>query len=202
MTRRFAPSDFDAAFYRRFYRDPETRVSDLAEVVRLARFVHAYLAYLRLPIESVLDVGCGLGHWRAAMRKLGIRARYRGTEVSPLMCRRYGWTQVSIADWRARPPADLVVCRSVLQYLARDEAVAAIANLAASCRFALYFEVLTMRDWRRLVDRSRTDGTVHLRSAAWYRKHLRQHFRDLGGGVFLHRSAPASLYDIETRDIS
>lgn len=202
MTSRFAPDDFDAAFYRRFYRDPATRVSDLAEVVRLARFVHAYLAYLRLPIESVLDVGCGLGHWRTAMRKLGVGARYQGIEVSPLMCRRYGWTQVSIADWRAKPKADLVVCRSVLQYLTRDEAVRAIANLAASCRFALYFEVLTRRDWRRLVDRTRTDGAVHLRSAAWYRRQFKTHFRDLGGGVFLRRTAPAPLYDMETRDIS
>jgi SAM-dependent methyltransferase len=200
MSRRFTPGDFDAAFYRRFYRDPATRVSDLAEVVRLARFVHAYLGYLRLPIASVLDIGCGLGHWRAAMRKLKLGAQYRGTEVSPLMCRRYGWAQVSIADWRAKPRADLVVCRSVLQYLTRAEAERAIVNLAASCRFALYFEVLTRRDWTRLVDRARTDGSVHLRSAAWYRKRLGKHFRDLGGGLFLRRSAPVSFYEMETRD--
>jgi trans-aconitate methyltransferase len=199
--KRFAPEDFDAAFYRRFYGDPATRVSDLAEVTRLARFVHAYLAYLRLPIASVLDIGCGLGHWRTAMRKLGVRAQYRGTEVSPLMCRRYGWARASITDWRARPPADLVVCRSVLQYLARDEAERALANLAASCRYALYLEVLTRRDWERLVDRKRTDGAVHLRSAAWYRKRLKAQFRDLGGGLYLRRTAPVSLYDLETRDV-
>ena len=73
---------FDAAYYRRFYEDPSTRVIDRAAVARLVRFVAAYLSHLGLPLRSVLDLGCGIGLWRDALQKVAPRARYQGVEVS------------------------------------------------------------------------------------------------------------------------
>ena len=69
---------------------------------------------------------------------------------------------------------DLVVCHDVLQYLDDAGAARALVNLARLARGALYFSVLTRRDWRQAADQSRTDRDVHLRSADWYQRRLRR----------------------------
>jgi hypothetical protein len=63
----------------------------------------------------------------------------------------------------------------------------------------LYFEVLTQEDWQRHVDQRNTDGKAHLRSADWYRKKLARSFRPLGGGVYLRKTYPAVLFELEAR---
>jgi hypothetical protein len=85
----------------------------------------------------------------------------------------------------------------VLQYLPDAEARRAIANLARLTRAALYVSALTAEDWRDNCDRSRTDRDVHLRSGAWYRRHLRKSFRYIGVGVWLRRDVAAILWDLE-----
>lgn len=199
-----ATERFDAAYYERFYGDPHTRVSDAATIRRLAAFVGAYLAHLGLPVRHVLDVGCGMGHWRPAVRRVWPKARYHGVEHSQHLCERFGWTQGSIVDFdplrvKRNGRFDLVVCQGVLQYLTAAEAERAIANLAACCDGALYLEALTRFDWERNVDRQRTDGNVHLRSGTWYRQRLDRHFVDAGGGVFLSARAGVTLFELEGR---
>lgn len=198
------PADgaFDAAYYARFYDDPRTRVSDLATIRKLAAFVAGYLRYLDVPVRSILDVGCGRGHWHTAARELWPRAAYRGVEYSQHLCERHGWIQGSVTDLDVRRATgreafDLVVCQGVLQYLDDDGAAAALRNLGRWCRGALYLEALTDQDWRENCDRSRTDGDVHLRSGAWYRERLRRDFTACGGGVFVHRSAGVTLFELE-----
>jgi 2-polyprenyl-3-methyl-5-hydroxy-6-metoxy-1,4-benzoquinol methylase len=56
---------FDEAYYQRFYFDPKTSVADPQHIERLGAFVCSYLQYLRVPVRRVLDVGCGIGLWRA-----------------------------------------------------------------------------------------------------------------------------------------
>jgi chemotaxis methyl-accepting protein methylase len=124
-------------------------------------------------------------------------ASYTGIEVSEYLCRELGWTQASIATYRPRGRFDLVICQGVLQYLDDAEARAALDNLGRICRGALYLEALTAEDWRDNCDRSATDGRVHLRSASFYRRHLRGAFRNCGGGLFLHRDSGAVLYALE-----
>lgn len=188
---------FDAAYYRRFYRDKATRVSGEREAAKLGAFVCSYLAYLGLPVRTVLDAGCGLGRWRRVIAEHYPDARYTGIEVSEYLCRRLGWTHASIAQYRPRGRFDLVICQGVLQYLDDREASAALANLARLCRGVLYLEALTAEDWRDACDRSATDGQVHRRPAAFYRKRLERKFITVGGGLFVHKDADAVLYALE-----
>lgn len=188
---------FNADFYRRYYRDPATRVASRADALRLGRFVCAYVAYLGFTVQRVLDAGCGLGHFRAPVREFFPRARYVGIETSEYLCRRYGWLGASVADYEPAEPFDLVLCHDVLQYLDDREARRALANLARLCRGALYFSVLTSEDWRRNADRARTDASVRLRPARWYRPRLARSFTPQGGGLLVRRGHDPLLWELE-----
>ncbi len=188
---------FGEAYYRRYYLDPGTRVRSAAADTKLARFVFGYMAFLGLPVRRVLDLGCGLGQWRGLTSSQHPSAGYTGVEVSPYLCRKYGWQEGSAADFRGRGSYDLILCQSVMQYLSDADARAAIANLARLCRGAVYLEIVTKEDWARHCDQRFTDGAIHLRSAAWYREALSRHFRSAGGGLFLPKSSPAVLYELE-----
>lgn len=197
-----AADRFDAEYYRRFYEDPRTRVSDRAAVRKLADFVRSYLHYLDVPVRTILDVGCGHGHWRGAAASVWPRAKYHGVEHSVHLCEQFGWTRGSIVDFAPRKATgqssfDLIVCQGVLQYLDDEDATTAIGNLARWCRGALYLEALTTRDWRENVDRKRTDGDVHLRSGDWYRARLDRHFVACGGGIYCSRRAGVALFELE-----
>lgn len=189
--------EFDAGFYQRYYHDPVTRVASRADSVRLGRMICAWTDYLGFRVRRVLDAGCGLGQLRVPVREFFPRASYTGLEASEYLCRRHGWVLGSLADYRAHTPYDLVICHDVLQYLGDREAARALANLARLCRGALYFSVLTLEDWRRTADRSRTDGAVRLRPAEWYRRRLGRSFRPLGGGLLARRGCVPLLWALE-----
>jgi len=191
---------FDAAYYRRFYGDAATRSVTPAEVARQMAFVTAYLRHLRLPVNRILDLGCGLGLMRAPLLEAFPRARYTGVERSEYLCERMGWLHGSVVDFATRHPFDLVLCHDVLQYLDAAAAGDAIDNLARLCRGALYLGVLSREDWERNCDRERTDERVFLRPARWYRRRLARHFTNAGGGLFLARDAPVVLWALEHAD--
>ena len=136
---------FDRAYYDRWYRNDETRTFMTEYTPVIVRFVLAYLDYLEVEVKTVLDAGCGLGHWGTALKDLDRDVRYHGLETSDYLCRELGWERGSIADYQAEEPFDLVVCQGVLQYLSDAECKAAIDNLATLCSQALYLEVLTRR---------------------------------------------------------
>jgi SAM-dependent methyltransferase len=188
---------FDAGFYQRYYRDPETRVASREDALRLGRFICAFTSYLGFSVRRVLDAGCGLGYMRKAVREYFPRARYVGLDPSEYLSRRHGWVRDSIAEYAPRAPFDLVICHDVLQYLPDREAAQALKNLSRLCRGAMYFSVLTSEDWRRNVDRGRTDSGVWLRPAAWYRNRLGRHFRSLGAGLLARRGFAPLLWELE-----
>jgi SAM-dependent methyltransferase len=190
-------SPFTQQYYARYYLDPRTRVTDRAASERLARFAGAYAQHLGLPVRRALDLGCGLGYWRAPLQQLFPRMRYTGVEVSEYLCATYGWQRGSVVDYAATRPFDLVICQGVLQYLDDAAAAKAVRNLAKLCAGALFVEALTREDWRRNVDRRRTDGQVHLRPAEWYREQLARAFEPIGGGLHLRRGAPVTLFELE-----
>jgi trans-aconitate methyltransferase len=191
------PEAFGAAYFRRYYVNPATRVTTPAEMRNRAALIAAVLRQAQLPVRRILDAGCGIGLLRAPFAALLPRARYTGLEASEYLCRRHGWTRGSVSDWVPRKPYDLVVCYDVLQYLDDRDAVRALANLARLSRCALYVSALTREDWRSNCDRSRTDRAVHLRSGAWYRRRLRRQFRYVGLGVWVRKGVAAILWDME-----
>jgi SAM-dependent methyltransferase len=188
---------FDREYYRRFYLDPRTAVISRAEMRQRAGLIAAYARHIGLPVRSILDAGCGIGLLRAPLRRAFPRASWTGLEYSQYLCERYGWTQGSLATFRAEP-FDLVVCYDVLQYLDDRTAARAIVSLGQLTRGLLYISALTARDWRENCDRTRTDRDVHLREAAWYGQRLRRWFRPSGVGFWIRRGAPLTAWEMET----
>jgi ubiquinone/menaquinone biosynthesis C-methylase UbiE len=116
----------DAAYFRKWYRDPRHRVRTRAELDRQVRFVVAAAEHLLMrSVRTVLDVGAGEGAWHAALQRVRPSARYWGVDPSEYAVRRYGKSRrivrgdAETLDRVAGIPesVDLVVCASVLQYL-------------------------------------------------------------------------------------
>jgi len=190
-------AQFDAEYYARYYENERTRVASSNDIARLGRFVSGYADYLGIKVKRVLDAGCGIGLWQGVIAEHYPSARYTGIELSEHLCKTRGFTRASVVDYQDRGRFDLVICQGVLQYLTDAEARRAIANLGRLCRGLLYLEVLTAEDWASACDRRFSDGAVHRRSAAWYRKQLARDFQAIGGGVFAHRDANLVLYALE-----
>jgi SAM-dependent methyltransferase len=188
---------FDAAYYQRFYFDARTAVISKAEMRARAKLIAACADHIGLPVQHILDAGCGIGLLRTPLVKAFPRARYTGLEYSEYLCERFGWTHGSLATFRA-DPFDLVICYDVLQYLDERTAARALANLARLTRGVLYLSALTERDWRDNCDRTRTDRDVHLRPASWYWMRLRRNFKPLGLGFWIRRGAPLTPWEMET----
>lgn len=190
---------FDEQYYERFYLDPSTRVYDQRRHAKLVAGVVSLIEWFGTDLEQVLDVGAGLGWWGAWLKKNRGTTRVVSTELEPAICRKYGHVQADISRWRLPEQFDLVVCQGVLPYLADDAAARAIDNLAAMCRGFLYLEAITKEDLAHNVDTSRTDLRVHPRTAAWYRRALKPHFREVGAGLYAARSADVPFYALEAQ---
>jgi SAM-dependent methyltransferase len=188
--------EFDAAYYRRFYYDPATRAATPEYAKRQARFIAHYLKFIELPVDSILDMGCGVGRVLRALGREFPGARLTGVELSPWTCAKHGWEQGSVVDWKGRAH-DLVVCNDVLGYLNNRDCAQAIDNLARLTRGVLYLGALTRED-KAIVDTERTDPDQHLRSLAWYRRKLRSHFTGIGGGLFLRKPSRVPMWALDT----
>jgi SAM-dependent methyltransferase len=190
---------FNRDYYQRYYFDPRTAVASRHEMQARARLIAAFAAHAGLPVQRILEAGCGTGMLRAALRKLLPRSRYVGLESSEYLCHRYGWVRGRIEEYRARTPFDLVICYDVLQYLPAAAAQRALANFGRLCRGVLYFTALTRYDYEQNCDQERTDPDVYLRSAHWYRVQLRRQFREAGLGFWLRRGAALTLWELESK---
>ncbi len=190
-------TEFDQRYYKRYYRNPRTRVAAVEDTRKLASLVLSFADHHSLPLTSMLDMGCGVGNWRQAMQVLRPSVAYHGVEFSEYLCGEFGWEQGSVATYRTDRTYDIVVCQGVLQYLDDAGAEKGIRNLARLSHGLLFLEALTKEDWRSHVDRQRTDGAVHLRPAAWYRERVLKSFIPLGGGVFVRKGAPVVLFSLE-----
>ncbi len=193
-----SPSLFDEAYYQRFYFDKKTSVVDPKHMERLGNFVCSYLKYLRVPVERVVDVGCGIGLWKDIVARHFPGARYQGVEFSAYLCERYGWQQGSVVDYAADAPFDFVVCQGVLPYLSPADLKTALDNLGRLCRGALYLEAVSREDYERdIIDEDLTDPALFRHRAEVYRRGLSRHFREVGGGLWLSRAADVPLFELE-----
>ena len=193
-----AQTQFDEAYYQRYYFNKKTSVVDPEHVNRLGAFVCSYLQYLRVPVRRVLDVGCGIGLWRDVIKRHYPQAQYQGVEYSEYLCGRFGWERGSVVDYRAKTPYDLVICQGVLPYLNATDLKLALSNLGRLSCGALYIEAITREDWENdTVDETLTDPSVLQHPASVYRRGLAEGFTELGGGVWLSREAEVPLFALE-----
>ncbi|MEM7077365.1 MAG: class I SAM-dependent methyltransferase [Pseudomonadota bacterium] len=190
--------NFDAAYYQRFYADQASSAVSSGEQRIQADFVAAYLRYLSIEVDSILDVGCGLGVMLAQLQAAFPRARAQGVEFSAYLCQARGWRQGSVVDYKDEP-YDLVVCHDVLGYLSAREATRAIKNLARLTRSALYLSVLTEEDLE-ICDTERTDMQQAVRPVDWYKSRLEKHFVAVGGGLFLRKPLQHPVWALERAD--
>ena len=156
-------SRFDDAYYRRFY--GEQGAHDAERIAHLATAVHEMAAWWGVEIQSVLDVGAGMGMWRDWYREHHPSVAVRSVDISEHACRTWGHEQRDIVTWVPERHYDLVVCHSVLQYLGDVEAALAIDHLAAATGWVMYLEAPTRRDLDELVDPDRTDPGVEQKQA-------------------------------------
>jgi predicted TPR repeat methyltransferase len=188
---------FGAAYYRKYYLNPDTRVVTKKEMHSRAAMIAAVLHQGQIPVRRILDAGCGIGLLKQPFAEVLPRARYVGLEASEYLCRSYGWVQGSVADYAPARPFDLVVCYDVLQYLSDEQAASAIVNLGRLSQAALYISALTLEDWQENCNRTNTDRDVTMRPGSWYRRRLQKFFDYLGFGVWLRKGVTAILWDME-----
>lgn len=163
---------YDRAYFERWYHDRDTRVNSLAEVrrkVALAVSVAEY--FLRRPIRTVLDVGCGEGAWRTHLLALRPKVRYAGLDSSEYVVKRFGRSRnIHKAEFRDLPHLDLgvfdlVVCSDVMHYVPEGDLRAGLPVLAGATDGLAFLEVLTGED--EIVGDLQA---LIRRPAAWYRE--------------------------------
>ena len=144
---------YDREYYRRWYRDPDTRIATrdgLARKVRLA--VAAAEFMLARPIESVLDIGCGEGAWRAPLLKLRPTAKYLGIETSDYVLARYGESRNIRRGTFGKlgslklPTFDLIVCADVVQYIPDADLRRGLREIRRLARGVVYIETFAAED--------------------------------------------------------
>lgn len=188
---------FDETYYSRFYEDPTTRVYAKEEHEPLARYVFSFAKWNGLEIESVLDVGAGVGLWRDWVKENAPGVTYKGTEVSQVMCERHGYEMQDIARWRDRRQYDLIVCQGVMQYLPDPDIAPAIANIAAMAQGLVFLEILTRADLRERADKTRTDCDVHVRNGSYYKGIISKHLITVGGGLYWPKQLEAPFWELD-----
>ena len=135
---------YDRAYFDRWYRDPATRVKSAGDLGRKARLAVGAAEYLLgRPVRSALDVGCGEGEWRAALRRIRPGLRYVGVDASAYVVRTFGESRGivrgsvgTLGALSLDGPFDLVVCCDVLHYVPDDELARGVPTLASLTRGA------------------------------------------------------------------
>lgn len=188
---------FDEAYYHRFYENPKTRIYGAKEHAHLAQYVMSLARWNDIQVQSVLDIGAGIGLWKNWLAKNAKDVEYTGIEVSQVMCRKHGYQHRDIARWRDRKKYDLIICQGVLQYLPDPDVAPAVANIAAMASGLVYFEVLTRGDLRERADVDLTDTDVHVRNGSYYRGLFAKHLLAIGAGLHWTRDVPPPFWELD-----
>lgn len=166
---------YNRAYFEKWYRNPRYRVKTAAELARQVAFVlHTAEWVLAHPVRRVLDVGCGEGQWRAALRKHRPTIQYVGVDPSEYAVKRYGKRRNihlgsldNLRELSLGGPFDLVVCCGMLNYIAAGSLADGLGQVASLTHGVAFLEIFTGSD--------ATEGDTSWptpQSAQWYRATL------------------------------
>jgi SAM-dependent methyltransferase len=132
--------------------------------------------YLGRRIGNVLDVGCGEGVWRTALRALRPKIDYLGLDSSEYAVARYGKSRNirlatfgQLGELRFDKAFDLIVCSDVLHYVPTAELKGGLRGIVEMLDGVAFLELFTSRD--------APDGDKHgfiARTPGWYRSAFAQ----------------------------
>jgi SAM-dependent methyltransferase len=145
---------YDRAYFDRWYRQADGSKASRSQLERtVALAVASAEVFLGRRVRTVLDVGCGEGHWRAPLLAMRPGLQYLGLDGSEYAVRRFGrtrnlhWARVGdLAALRPCPPVDLLVCADVLHYVPEAEMKAGLPGLAELCGGVAFIETYTADD--------------------------------------------------------
>ena len=160
---------YDEAYFTRWYGRRGSVIDDdlIAQRARLALAAAEYV--LERNVRSVLDVGCGQGRWRAALRRARPGLAYQGVDRSEYVVRRFGrrrnirlGTLGTLGRLGLRRSFDLVVCSDVLHYLPVAEVRGGLAAMRRLAGGVLWLDAFTAEDdfvgdregWQRRSERA------------------------------------------------
>jgi SAM-dependent methyltransferase len=149
-----ATKAYDRAYFDRWYRDPRQRVASNGDIQRKSHLVVSIAeTLLQRPVRSALDIGCGEGNWRAALRAIRPGLRYVGVDSSAYVVERFGKTRnirygtfggLNVAGIEG--PFDLIVCCDMLQYVPGVELTRGLEFVSALLQGVAYLEAFTTAD--------------------------------------------------------
>jgi SAM-dependent methyltransferase len=168
---------YDRAYFERWYRHPDDRVStrdSLDRKVRMALSVTEFL--IGRQIRSVLDVGCGEAPWQPVLKRLRPEAYYVGVDSSDYAIERFGTSRNIVRGTLGKLSTlgfdrgiDLIVCADVLQYIETPDVERGLRTIRRLVGGVAYIEAFTTED---AMEGDHADW--HERSAAEYRKLFRR----------------------------
>lgn len=172
-----AAARYDQAYFDKWYRHPRHRVKSPAELARQAAFVLGTAEFvLGRAVRTVLDVGCGEGQWRAALRRHRPRLAYDGVDPSTYAVQRYGATRgirlggiESLDALPLRASYDLVICCGMLNYLDVPQLRRGLPQVARRAGGVAYLELFTAED-----EFEGDTAWPTPQSATWYRTAIRK----------------------------
>ena len=143
---------YDKQYFDRWYRSEG--FGSRARLERKAHFALSASEYLlERPVRNVLDVGCGEGSWRAALRRQRPRIDYVGVDPSDYVVERFGrsrnirlGTFGQLGALTLPGPFDLVVCADVVLYVTDQDLKRGLASIAGLLRGVAYIEIYTAND--------------------------------------------------------
>jgi SAM-dependent methyltransferase len=144
---------YDRDYFERWYRSTDAVVSP-ALIMRKARVAVAVTEHLLgRNVRTVLDVGCGEGQWRAALRRARPGIHYTGVDPSEYAVERYGRRRNirlgsigSLEEVRLAAAYDLIICSDVLQYVPMTEVRRGLRSIGRRLRGVAYIEAYTSGD--------------------------------------------------------
>lgn len=183
---------FDKLYWQKNYSQPFT-MDGIVNAHLHAKYLHALLNLESVHVESLVDLGFGLGYLFEKMIKIFSPERCLGIEPSPHAFQKVKarsffqenpsvrLSQESLQEWcqrESRPKAsyDLGICTSVLQYLSNEELELVVPVLSKRIKF-LYLTLPTDQELERQVDEYKFHDEYALRrKRSYYLKVLSPHF--------------------------